>query len=93
MGLVIRSGGAVCCNLVPLDQIEGRVKEFIDANTATGAEYVNIATHEQYTFPYYCNYLPDHLKRLDLAVKTVVEAGYEPVFFSDGFMGNTAWEK
>ncbi|MBO4303127.1 MAG: hypothetical protein J6A21_00935 [Lentisphaeria bacterium] len=93
MGLVIRGGGAVCCNLVPLNQIEAKVKNCIAAAESVGAEFINVATHEQYTFPYYCNYLPDHMERMDLAVRTVVEAGYQPVFFSEGFMGNMAWEK
>ena len=93
MGLVIRGGGAATCNLVPLDQIEGKVKSCLAANEESGAEFVNLGTHEQYTFPYYCNYLPDHLDRIELAIKTIVEAGYKPVFFNEGFMGNTAWDE
>ena len=92
MNLIIRGSSAVCCNLVPLDKTEEKVKQNLAANAAAGAEHLNIATHEQYTFPYYCNYLPDHMQRLALAIKTVAEAGYSPVFFSDGFLGNQAWE-
>ena len=53
---------------------------------------VNIITHEQYCYPDYFNYIPDHLDRIELACRLADEAGYKPVFFNDGLLGNPAWE-
>ena len=90
-GFVMTGPGAVCCNLVPLDKTAEKVLATVKANEKSGCETMNMASHEQYTFPYYPNYLPDHLQRIELAVKTAVEAGYTGTFFSEGFMGNTVW--
>ena len=58
-----------------------------------GFENFGIVSHEQYTFPYYPNYLPDHMERLDLTARLYTEAGCKPVFFNDGILGNTTWDK
>jgi hypothetical protein len=50
-------------------------------------------THEQYSFPYYFNYLPDHFERIGTACRTLSETGYRPVFFPEGMFGNNAWEE
>ena len=91
MGIVITGPGAVCSNLVPLDKTEERVKRAIAVNEKSGCEFMNMASHEQYTYSYYPNYLPDHMQRIELAVKTAVEAGYTGTFFPEGFMGNMSW--
>ena len=78
----------VCCNLVPLAEIPKKYAVAIKRNEERGTEILGIASHEQYSFPYYDNYLPDHLKRLETATRCLVEAGYQPVFFSQGFLGN-----
>ena len=73
------------CNLVPLDQIEPRLKKVVgDPNTA---EIVDFLTHEQYFWPFYVNYLPDHPQRLDRAIRFVTERGYKPVFLHEGLLG------
>ena len=56
-------------------------------------EILSLETHEQYTFPSYFNYLPDHMERMETAIRFASEAGYKPVFFAEGLLGNTAWEK
>ncbi|HQL87175.1 MAG TPA: hypothetical protein PLH67_06100 [Lentisphaeria bacterium] len=85
--------GAVCCNLVPLQEIPARLKNYFALAAETGNEVFGAASHEQYSFPYYSNYLPDHLDRIELTVKLLVEHGCKPVFFSQGLMGNLAWDK
>ena len=55
-----------------------------DPNTA---EIMDLFTHEQYFWPFYRNYLPDHPQRLDAAIRWVTEHGYKPVFFHEGFLG------
>ena len=91
MGLVITGPGAVCSNLTPLDQTAAKVKSNIEANLKSGCEVMNMASHEQYTYSYYPNFLPDHMQRIELAVKTAVEAGYTGTFYAEGFLGNMAW--
>ena len=78
----------VCCNLVPLAEIPKKYAVAIQRNEERGTEILGVASHEQYSFPYYDNYLPDHLKRLETSTRCLVEAGYQPVFFSQGFLGN-----
>lgn len=91
LGIVLRGGCTVCCNLVPLDKIADKINKDIAISKIYGCEMMSLASHEQYSFPYYSNYLPDHLDRIELAVRTATEAGYKPVFFTKGFMGNMSW--
>ncbi len=90
LGIFFNSG-VVCCNLVPLANIEPRVKEAMRVNDSYGTEIIGAGSHEQYSFPTYSNYQPDHLDRLEMAIKTMTEGGYKPVFFANGLLGNTAW--
>ena len=78
----------VLCNLTPLAEIPKKYAEAIKRNEERGTEILGVGSHEQYTFPYYGNYLPDHMKRLETATRCLVEADYKPVFFSQGFLGN-----
>lgn len=81
-----------CCNLVPYSETSGRFKDIFENAARVGTEAFCSGSHEQYTFPYYPNYLPDHLARIEEAVRCmVVDGGCEPVFFNDGFLGNTSW--
>ena len=82
-----------CCNLVPLDVIPGRLNKALADSETAGNEVFCLASHEQYTFPYYHNYIPDHMERLAKSIEVMVEAGCKPVFFSDGFLGNEVWGK
>lgn len=84
----------VCCNLVPLENIKPRMDATFEAAAKSGVEFFNCASHEQYTFPYYPNYIPDHMARLEEAARCMVEDGNcKPCFFSEGILGNTAWDK
>jgi len=82
---IVFSLNSHCCNLVPVARtaaaLEAATKE---PNTA---EIVDIVTHEQYFWPFYMNYIPDHFQRLDTTLHWVTERGYKPVFFHDGFLG------
>jgi hypothetical protein len=82
-----------CCNLVPLDVIPGRLENSLAGSALSGNEAFCLASHEQYSFPYYHNYIPDHMERLSKSIEVMIEAGCKPVFFSDGFLGNEAWGK
>ena len=74
------------CNLTSCEDIAEKLG-------AIQRDTIGVATHEQYTFPRYFNYLPDHLDRIETAVRTLHERGYKSVFFSEGILGNTAWGK
>ena len=54
-------------------------------------EILSLETHEQYSFPNYFNYLPDHLERIETSIRWATENGYAPVFFAEGLLGNKAW--
>lgn len=91
LGLFI-ARGCLCCNLVPLAEIPGRLQHFFAQAEQNGNHIFGAASHEQYSFPYYANYLPDHLDRIELSVRLLSEYGCQPVFFSQGLLGNLAWE-
>ena len=58
------SSGGVCCNLVPLDEIPKRFEKIAANAEKYGFEVFCVGSHEQYTFPYYPNYLPDHIRAI-----------------------------
>ena len=69
----------------PLDEILPKLEKAL-ANPHT-AEVIDLLTHEQYFWPFYGNYMPDHHQRLDRAFAFLSEHGYKPVFLDDGFYG------
>jgi hypothetical protein len=75
----------ITCNLVPLDRtaavLEASIKD------PTKAEIIKIITHEQYFWPFFRKYLPDHFQRIETALRWVTERGYKPVFFHEGLLG------
>jgi len=76
------------CNTTPVEKVAPILEEL--AGNADTAEVMDLMTHEQYFWPFYKNYLPDHADRLDAALRWVTEDGYRPVFLSEGFLGNPA---
>jgi hypothetical protein len=75
----------IVCNSVPRERIVGTLEPLTrDPNQA---EIMDLFTHEQYFWPFYRNYLPDHPQRLDTAIRWVTERSYKPVFFHEGFLG------
>lgn len=72
-------------NSTPIDKII----PILDASRSNPnfSEVVDFLTHEQYFWPSYQSYLPDHAKRMDRAIRWVTENGYKPVFLDDGFYG------
>ncbi len=78
----------IVCNSTPPEQIVPTLSPLAkDPNTA---EIMDLFTHEQYFWPFYSNYVPDHFQRLDAAIRWVTEHGYKPVFFHEGFLGAPA---
>jgi len=75
----------IVCNSVPLERIVPTLEE--RTKDPKEAEILDLFTHEQYFWPFYSNYIPDHFQRLDAAIRWAAEHGYKPVFFHEGFMG------
>lgn len=69
-----------------------QIKERIAEASHSPRDFISLASHEQYSFPRYFNYLPDHFERVETSIREVIKYGYEPVFFSDGLMGNRSWK-
>ncbi len=80
----------VCCNYNGKEEIAGIMDSTVSNPQWTQGIY--LMTHEQYSYPEYENYIPDHMDRMEYACKLASEADYQPVFITDGIMGNKAWE-
>jgi hypothetical protein len=75
----------IVCNNTPIERIVPTLEPLTkDPNQA---EIMDIFTHEQYFWPFYSNYIPDHFNRLDAAIRWLTENGYKPVFYHEGFLG------
>ena len=75
----------IVCNNCAVEQIEPTLAP-LHANPRQ-AEIMDLFTHEQYFWPFYSAYRPDHAERLNQTLRWVTERGYEPVLFHEGFMG------
>jgi len=78
----------IVCNNTPVDQIVPTLEPL--AKDPNQAEVMDLFTHEQYFWPFYSNYVPDHFERLEAAIRWVTEHGYKPVFFHEGLLGGPA---
>lgn len=79
----------LCCNLNDMTCIEN---SFAALQTAP-RDTLSLMSHEQYCYSDYFNYIPDHLDRVERSCQLATEAGYKPVWFPEGILGNTAWGK
>lgn len=84
------SKGNFCANRIPLDAVLPIMQAA--CSSPVYRDTLSLATHEQYFFDYYRNYMPDHCERIDVALRYITEQGYQPIFFNDGFLGNPSWE-
>ena len=75
----------IVCNSTPVERIVPTLAPL--AKDPNQAEIMDLFTHEQYFWPFYSHHLPDHFKRLDVAIRWVTEHGYKPVFYHEGFLG------
>jgi hypothetical protein len=68
----------LCCNRVLLkDTLPALQQAYANPDTC---EVMDLGTHEQYFWPFYKNYLPDHADRLDQAFRFVTGHGYKAIF-------------
>jgi len=73
------------CNNTPVADIAPTLAKLAD--NPNQAEIMDLFTHEQYFWPFYAHYVPDHGERLETAIRWVTERGYRSVFFHEGFLG------
>jgi hypothetical protein len=78
----------IVCNSTPLEHTVATLEPL--SKDPNCAEIMDLFTHEQYFWPFYSNYIPDHAQRLDTAIRWVTEQGYKPVLFHEGFLGGPA---
>jgi len=50
-------------------------------------EVMELMIHEQYFYPDYVAHMPDYAERCETAIRWVTEHDYQPVFYSEGFLG------
>ena len=53
------------------------------AYAADDRRFLLVGDHEQYAYPFYSNYQPNHLERLDTMIRSLTENGYESVYFTE----------
>ena len=75
----------IIVNCTPIENIVPTLLPNIDDED--NGEYIDILTHEQYFWPFYFNYIPDHVARMETVLRFVTEHGYKPVFQHEGFRG------
>lgn len=76
---------AIVCNSTPVDQVVQKLDPL--AQEPDRRETVNLLTHEQYFWPFYRAYVPDHAQRCEAAIRWATDHGYRPVFFHEGLLG------
>ena len=72
-------------NSTPLADILPCLSAAIAAGSRS--EVIDLLTHEQYFWPFYHHFVPDHAERLDCALRFLTDHGYEPVWFHEGLLG------
>lgn len=89
-GMLLNAGIGATANLYPWEELKRRILDA--AHSPLQNQTIGMATHEQYSFRDYFNYIPDHLDRVEACCRLVTELGYKPVYFAEGVLGNTAWD-
>ena len=81
------------CNLLELQDIPRLFQQVKARADKYNCDVFSVCGHEQYSFPDYFNYQPDHFRKLETTIRLMVEeADCKPVFFQHGILGNTSWE-
>ena len=77
---------AIVCNATALDQIAPTLDPL--AVGSERRETINLLSHEQYFWPFYPAYVPDHAQRIEAAIRWTTDHGYKPSFFHEGILGS-----
>ena len=82
---IVFSRGDIVCNNTPVEKVVPTLEPL--TKNPNLAEIMDLFTHEQYFWPFYQRYVPDHAQRLDATIRYCTEQGYKPVFFHEGLLG------
>lgn len=69
----------LCLNLISPETVKERINKLADNN----AEYIGLATHEQYFYPDYFAYQPDTHEKFETMAKTVHDRGYRFITYRE----------
>ncbi len=83
---IVFSHTDIVVNSTPLEQIVPTLSQYL--NDPDHSEFMDILTHEQYFWPFYFNYLPDHEQRMAAAFRFLKDNDYEPVWMHEGLLGS-----
>jgi len=75
----------IVANNVRPEDIRGHLDR--TAENPQQRDVMEFMIHEQYFYPEYRAHLPDYAERCETTVRWAADNGYEPVFWSDGFLG------
>ena len=64
------------------DDIQG-IRDTLEGKIASGQEKILIGSHEQYSFPFYANYIPRYFDEIRAACETMKKHGYTCVYFNE----------
>ena len=87
---ILLINNTLCCNY---DDFEAINAKFDLWESAADRDFISLMSHEQYSYPDYFNYIPNHLDRVEEACRQAYTRGYKPSWFPQGILGNTAWEE
>lgn len=82
---IVYSRCDIVCNNTPVDRVVPTL-EPLAADAAT-AEIMDLFTHEQYFWPFYRHFRPDHAERCEAAIRFCAQRGYRAVFLHEGLLG------
>jgi hypothetical protein len=86
-GIVFTKIDLVCNHLASIDQVIPQLESL--THDPHQAELMDLTSHEQASWDFSPAYVADHAERIERAVRWVTDHGYQPVFFHEGFLGNT----
>ncbi len=72
-------------NNTPVEQVIPKLAPYMD--DPDNGEYIDLLTHEQYFWPFYFNFVPDHYERIATGLRFLNEHGYKPIWQHEGFRG------
>lgn len=84
-GIIFKRGNLTCNATSVADTASALEASIKDPRVA---EIIGMVTHEQYFWPFFPRYLPDHFQRMEAAIRWVTERAYKPVFLHEGLLGS-----
>ncbi len=68
------------CNLFPTPVLLQKLEE---AYETPGKNFLCVGTHEQYSYPFYSAYIPEHFQRVEAVLRSLKDHGFQSSFFTE----------